>query len=327
MARRRSNYISLCCTLVWLCASCLAVASEYHGQVTYGGLPVPGATITATQGTKRFATASDQGGVYSFADLPDGQWTITIEMQCFTTIRADVMVSANTPTGQFELKLLPMDQLMAQTKLTQAPPTVVPTLVVPDAASKAEANAGRAMEIPKAPDEQNQSSDGFLVNGSVNNAATSQYSLDRAFGNRRPNSKSLYNGGALVEFGNSALDARTYSLSGQESPKPFYNLITGALTVGGPMKIPRLLPRGPNFFAAYQWTRDQNEQNETGLVPTEAERAGDLAGLLNAAGQPVTIINPATGLAFPNNQVPVSTQAQALLKLYPSANIANNPLY
>ena len=319
------------CILFWislmLCPAHAAWASEYHGQVTFGGSPVPGATITATQGTKRFSTSSDQGGMYSFADLPDGQWTLTIEMQCFTTLHADVTVGAKMPAGQFELKLLPVDQLMARTKLTQAPPTVVPTLVVPDAAKKAEANAGSATEIPKAPDEQSQSSDGFLVNGSVNNAATSQYSLDRAFGNRRPNSRSLYNGGALVEFGNSALDARTYSLSGQQSPKPFYNLITGALTVGGPMKIPRLLPRGPNFFAAYQWTRDQNEQDETGLVPTEAERTGDLRGLLNAAGQPVTIINPATGLAFLNNQVPVNAQAQALLKLYPSANIANNPLY
>jgi hypothetical protein len=337
MAHRRSvsnsiGSIPLCRSILFwisltLCPAHAAWASEYHGQVTFGGSPVPGATITATQGTKRFSTSSDQGGVYSFADLPDGQWTITIEMQCFTTLHADVTVSAKMPAGQFELKLLPVDQLMAQTKLTQAPPTVLPTLVVPDGAKKAEANAGAATEIPRAPDEQSQSSDGFLVNGSVNNAATSQYSLDRAFGNRRPNSRSLYNGGALLEFGNSALDARAYSLSGQQSPKPFYNLITGAVTVGGPMKIPRLLPRGPNFFAAYQWTRDQDEQDETGLVPTEAERTGDLRGLLNATGQPVTIINPATGLAFLNNQVPVSAQAEALLKLYPSANIANNPLY
>ena len=337
MAHRRSvsnsiGSIPLCRSiLLWisltLCPAHAAWASEYHGEVTFGGSPVPGATITAAQGTKRFSTSSDQGGVYSFADLPDGQWTITIEMQCFTTLHADVTVSAKMPAGQFELKLLPVDQLMAQTKLTQAPPTVLPTLVVPDGAKKADPNAGAATEIPRAPDEQSQSSDGFLVNGSVNNAATSQYSLDRAFGNRRPNSRSLYNGGALLEFGNSALDARAYSLSGQQSPKPFYNLITGAVTVGGPMKIPRLLPRGPNFFAAYQWTRDQDEQDETGLVPTEAERTGDLRGLLNATGQPVTIINPATGLAFLNNQVPVSTQAEALLKLYPSANIANNPLY
>lgn len=327
--QQRSVYNSigsiLLWTCIWACSTCAAVASEYHGQVTFGGLPVPGATITATQGTKKFTTASDQGGVYSFADLVDGPWKIDVEMQCFATIHADVTVSANTPVGQFELHALPMDELMAQTKLTQAPPTILPTLVAPDAAKKADTSS--ATEIPKVPEEQSQPSDGFLVNGSVNNAATSQYSLDRAFGNRRPNSKSLYNGGALVAFGNSALNARTYSLSGQESPKPFYNLITGALTIGGPIKIPRLMPRGPTFFAAYQWTRDQNEQNETGLVPTEAERTGDLAGLVNATGQPVTIVDPATGLPFANNQVPVSAQAQALLKLYPAANIANNPLY
>jgi trimeric autotransporter adhesin len=125
-------------------------------------------------------------------------------------------------------------------------------------------------EIPKPPDEQSQqANDGFLVNGSVNNAATSQYSLDRAFGNRRPNSKSLYNGGIMAIFGNSALNARAYSLSGLELAKPFYNAVTGAVSFGGPIKIPRLLPRGPNFFAGYQWTRNQTQQNETGLVPTE----------------------------------------------------------
>jgi len=81
----------------------------------------------------------------------------------------------------------------------------------------------------------------------------------------------------MATFGNSALNARPYSLSGQEFAKPFYNLVTGIVTIGGPMKIPRLLPHGPNFFAAYQWTRNQTEQDETGLVPTDAERTGDLA--------------------------------------------------
>lgn len=49
-----------------------ARASEYHGQITFGGFPVPGATVAATQGEKKFSVVSDQGGVYSFADLPDG---------------------------------------------------------------------------------------------------------------------------------------------------------------------------------------------------------------------------------------------------------------
>ena len=61
--------------------------------------------------------------------------------------------------------------------------------------------------MPKPPDDANQqSSDGFLVNGSVNNAATSQFSLNQAFGNRRFNTKSLYNGGFGLIFDNAAAE-------------------------------------------------------------------------------------------------------------------------
>ncbi|MGA3045303.1 MAG: TonB-dependent receptor [Terracidiphilus sp.] len=327
---RRIIDISLICILACLCASIRTAASEYHGQVTFGGLPVPGATVTATQGTKKFSAISDQGGVYNFDNLPDGQWKIQVEMQCFVTIQADVAITANTPAGKWELVLLPVDQLMASTKLTQAPPVIQPSLITPPDAKKpdAAAAANAPTEIPKTPDEQSQqANDGFLVNGSVNNAATSQYSLDRAFGNRRPNSKSLYNGGAAAILSNSTLNARAYSLTGQELPKPFYNLVTGAVTFGGPLKIPRVLPRGPNSFVAYQWTRNQTEQDETGLVPTDAERTGNLFGLLNAQGQPVTVFNPTTGLPYAGNQVPVSSQAQSLLQLYPVPNLTNNPLY
>ena len=182
--------------------------------------------------------------------------------------------------GKWELTLLPMDQLMAQSKLTQSPPTLAPEASTLAGAKKPEgANAGPT-EIPKAPEEQSeQSNDGFLVNGSVNNAATSQYSLDRAFGNRRPNSKSLYTGGFAAILNNSVLDAQPYSLTGHAVAKPLYDRVTAIVTVGGPIKIPHVLPHGPNFFAAYQWTRDHSAATEQGLVPTEAERDGDLSGL------------------------------------------------
>jgi hypothetical protein len=320
--RRRINRLLLCVPVL-LCAFGVASASEYHGQITFGGFPVPGATVTATQGTKKFTVVADQGGVYSFADLPDGPWKIEIEMQLFSRLEADVAVTPNLPAGKWELALLPIDQLMARTRITQAPPTLPPAASAPAVAKKAGDAASGTTEIPKAPDEQSQqSSDGFLVNGSVNNAATSQYSLDRAFGNKRPNSKSLYNGGFAAILNNSALDARPYSLSGLEAPKALYDRITGIFTIGGPIKIPHILPHGPNFFAAYQWTRDHTAATEPGLVPTDAERAGDLSGILDAAGQPITIYNPATGLPFPGSVVPVSAQAQALLALYPAPNIA-----
>ncbi|MGC1424852.1 MAG: TonB-dependent receptor, partial [Terracidiphilus sp.] len=161
-------------------------------------------------------------------------------------------------------------------------------------------------EMPKPPDDANQqSSDGFLVNGSVNNAATSQFSLNQAFGNRRYNSKSLYNGGFGVIFDNALLNARPYSLTGFETPKPSYNRITLGFTLGGPLKIPHLLPRGPNFFVGYQWTRNNTAQTNSALVPTPEERAGIIDG----------------------TTFPVSPQAAYLLQLYPLPNITGNPSY
>jgi len=323
MARLRSAYISVLFALLLLCASSLASASAYRGQVTFGGFPVPGATVTATQGTKKISVVSDQGGVYSFDDLADGPWKIEIEMQLFVKLSAQVTVAPNMPPGKWELTLLSLDKLMAQSKLTQAPPTLTVHAAAPADGKKPDTTAAGPTEIPKLPDEQSeQSNDGFVVNGSVNNAATSQYSLDRAFGNRRPNSKSLYTGGFAAVLNNSALDARPYALTGIEAPKALYDRVTAVVTVGGPIKIPHILPHGPNFFAAYQWTRDHNEAIEPGLVPTMAERGGDLSGLLNPVGQPTAIYDPATGLPYAGGVVPVSSQAQALLALYPLPNLS-----
>lgn len=325
---RRLMKMLLFATLIWACASNAAVASPYYGTVTFGGFGVPGATITATQGAKKFTVTSDEGGRYRFDDLTDGPWTIEVSLQCFATIHAQVTVAPNTAPGKWELKLLPMDQLKALAK--PGPPVAAPQPAATIASEKkqeapAQAGANAGEEFLKLPgDQDQQSSDGFLVNGSVNNAATSQFSLNQAFGNRRANSRSLYNGGLAFAFDNSALDAKQYSLSGVDTPKPVYDRFTGGATFGGPLRIPHLLRNGPNLFAAYQWTRNHTAQTDSALVPTEAERSGDL---LNATGQPATIIDPSTGLPFPGNVVPVSAQAQALLKLYPLPNVTGNPLY
>ena len=69
---RRISKISILCAFAALCASIAAWASEYHGQVFFGGVPVPGATVTVTQGDKRFSTVTDRQGLYQFADLADG---------------------------------------------------------------------------------------------------------------------------------------------------------------------------------------------------------------------------------------------------------------
>jgi len=287
----RKNYLRLVCAFACLAISSLAKASEYHGQITFGALPLPGATITATQGSKKFVATSDNQGIYSFADLTDGSWKIEVEMSCFATVDQDVTIAANMPAITFDLKLLPIDQIIAQTKAVRAAPIQSTTATLP-ATPNATPKPADTAEMPKPTEE---SSDGFLVNGSVNNAATSQFTLDRAFGNSRKGSKSLYTGGLAIILDNSALDARPYSLSGLSTPKSAYNEITGIATFGGPLNIPHLLPRGPNFFVAYEWKRDSVATTLSGLMPTQT--------------------------------APPNTIEAALLALYPKPNVIGNSQY
>jgi trimeric autotransporter adhesin len=285
-----------------------ALASEYRGRVTFGGLPVPGATVTVTQGSQKIVAVSDQQGSYSFADLADGSWKIQVEMQCFSTIEQTVTIAANVPAGSWELNLLSLDQIM--TKAKEVKVEIKPVLSASSSAAPGKSEGSKPDDSgaadKKAPEEPAASpSDGLLINGSVNNAATSQFSLAPAFGNSRSGKKGLYTGGLGITLGNSALDARPYSLSGQSLPKSQYNRLTFLGTVGGPLRIPHLLPRGPNFFVAYQWTRNGDATTLTGLVPTAAERSGDL----------------------PFGGVTPVTQAQDLLKLYPLPNVSGNSLY
>jgi len=90
--------------------ACMAVfglaASEHHGLVKFGSRPVPGATVTATQGDKKLVTVTDQKGAYAFPDLEDGVWKMQVEMLGFSTATNDVGVASNAPAAEWELKML-----------------------------------------------------------------------------------------------------------------------------------------------------------------------------------------------------------------------------
>ncbi len=313
MLRRHVAWFSNLFALLWLSTALPAMATPYDGKVTYNGMPVPGATVTAVQDGQKLTTVTDAGGVYQFANLKDGLWKIEVRMEFFATVHAQVTVGPKTPAGDWDLTPLPMSQLEARAQKESSVPEVPPAPSLAASKSSKQQSQGSEAETPKQRAEQNeQSSDGFLVNGSENNSATSIYSTNPAFGNSRTNIRALYNGGFAAIVDNSALNANQFSLTGVTPQKPTYSNLTMALSLGGPMNIPHLMPRGPHFFAGYVWTRNNNATINTGLVPTLAERNGDLSGIS------VPIYNPATGLQYVNNQVLVSPQAQALLNLFPN---------
>src|ERR1035438_710274 len=110
------------CGLVVCLAPALVQASEHHGIVRFAGLPVPGATVTATQGEKKVAAVTDPQGIYTFADLADGVWNLQVEMLCFTTLKMEVAVAPNAPSPEWELKLLPFDEIKASAPPPASPP-------------------------------------------------------------------------------------------------------------------------------------------------------------------------------------------------------------
>src|SRR5271155_5605690 len=111
---RVHKLVRLFCALAWLAVATLATASEHRGAVTFNSLPVPGATVTATQGETKLTAVTDANGVYTFSDLKDGSWTIEVQKLFFTTVKQDVAVAPNMPPATLELKMLPLDQIKAQ---------------------------------------------------------------------------------------------------------------------------------------------------------------------------------------------------------------------
>jgi hypothetical protein len=206
--------IQVMIALAALTFSGMAAASEYHGQVTFGGLPAPGATVTAVQGNKRSVAITDQQGLYSLPDLADGKWTIEVQMTGFSLIKQDVVIGPNAPAAKWELKLLPLGQIKAEIVGARHGVPLQPAggagRVTPEAESEQPKPPGANMKEPSQDDLSERASDGFLINGSVNNSAASPFAQPFAFGNNRNAARGLYNGGIGLIFDNSALDARPF---------------------------------------------------------------------------------------------------------------------
>lgn len=137
----------LSCLLACIAVFSLA-ASPHHGVVKFGGLPVPGATVTLTQGDKKLVAVTDQQGAYSFPDLADGIWKIQVEMLCFVPISQEIGITPEAPSPEWELKLLPLDQIKASAQPAAPPPAPAATTTGTAAAPAAAAPASAPQPTP-----------------------------------------------------------------------------------------------------------------------------------------------------------------------------------
>lgn len=130
-------------------------------------------------------------------------------------------------------------------------------------------------------------------------------------------------GSAFWYLQNAALDATYYGSSSKQAK--VYNTFGGSFS--GPLTVPHLY-HGRNrtfFFVDYEGARQPQSQLNQETVPTAAMRSGDVSGLNLANGG---IVDPLTGLPFPNNQIPAtrfSSVAENLINGYfPLPNTVNN---
>src|SRR5262249_13181228 len=123
---------------------------------------------------------------------------------------------------------------------------------------------------------------------------------------------------ATYGLGSSALDSAPYTLRPDHpQSKRQYTNQSFSTTLGGPLTIPGLYNGGTrtNFNFSYTGNRNGGVYDNFATVPSVALRNGDFSSIATP------IINPATGLPFPNNQVPVSASAQALMKYIPEPTL------
>jgi trimeric autotransporter adhesin len=269
-------------------------ASDLSGQVTFSGRAVPGATVTATKGDRTVTTASSDDGSFRFANLDDGTWSVRVEMRGFAGAMRDAALPRATDAEPLTvaLTLLPYAEILAG-----APPASV----TPPAATA-------STPLPIGPDEI------AVVTGSVINGATTPFAQPRAFGNNRPRPASLYTYSVGAVMGNSAWNARPYSLLGSTAPSPAYGDYQADVTVGGPLRIPWLIDNGPRIQFSYQHGNRSRATTASALMPTVAERSGDFS----QSSTPVR--DPLTGQPFTGNVIPSSRidgVAASLLAYYP----------
>jgi hypothetical protein len=489
-------YISLLRLLAaWIAVAGL-MAAEHHGTVKFGGLPVPGASITATRADKKLVTTTDENGRYAFSDLEDGVWRIEIEMVGFARLSTEVGIAFDAPAAEWTLKFLSLKEITAPPAPAPAAPATPsaapapaperPGPVAPPGATKTAAadtpkpaanpngargqqagqgrggpggrgqngNNGRPSllqgngyqrvdvnssgDVAAAADtgvpandmaDLSSSADpSLMVNGSVSRGLDMPQQNDwfggpggrmdgmgglggpdgmnmngmggmngpggdgagmaqggrggrggpggggpggrggpgggmpggfggggfgggfggrggpgggrggergagrggpmgragvASFGNGRRNRQMQYNGNASFMLDNSAWDARSYSINGQETPKPAYAKARANFTFGGPLKIPKLLSgQKGTFNITYGLGRTRSGLTNTQTMPTLLERTGDFSQSIGPQG-PVTIFDPLTHNPFPGNVIPqnrINPASLGLLKYYPSPN-------
>lgn len=152
-------------------------------------------------------------------------------------------------------------------------------------------------------------------------------------------------------FRNDAMDATQHQVKQAGGDKSLLRRNQFGFSLSGPVLMPKVYDgRGRTFFTlSYEGTRERIGSTALYTLPTDQQRLGDFSDLVDNAGNPVLIYDPATTrpnpdydpqLAigpgnlqylrdpFPNNRIPldrIDPVARRLIDLYPGPNTSIGP--
>ncbi len=146
------------------------------------------------------------------------------------------------------------------------------------------------------------------------------------FGNGRRRQQQI-RGQASFTLQNSALNAKPFSINGNDVPQAAYAQSRFSIIVGGPLVFKKIKDPKTQFFVTYFGTRAKSPNLFTANVPTLAERNGDFSQAIESLGsggtKAVTLYDPVTHQPI-GNQIPVSqinpVAAALLNRFYPLPN-------
>ena len=156
------------------------------GSVSSGGQPIPGATVTLSQGSTSYSTVTDGTGRYAFPAVSQGSWTLTIQMFGFEPLTKQAYLasgSADAPVDfDIALKQSPLlrrlDQFAARRRSAangearpvgqNRPPAGLDSGGALDQQIQTELNSQQTnTESPASSTSSAGSNDTFLVSGSL----------------------------------------------------------------------------------------------------------------------------------------------------------------
>jgi len=143
-----------------------------------------------------------------------------------------------------------------------------------------------------------------------------------------------FHGSVFEYFRNTALNANTWARNNTGLKRQNFHYNQYGWNLNGPIYIPGHFNQDRKklfFLAGQEWTRYNHDDLSQQRVPTALMRTGNFSELLGPNifyTSAVQIVNPTTGVPYPNNVIPqsqLSPNGIGLLNAYPKANTVNNP--